>query len=120
MGFCKVYGTPAVLSTPPPPPPPGTDTKSPTVKAQTTTVKHKKKALLRFRVSDDSGSSAVVAGVFRKSAKLVQFGPETLDNGSYHVEWRAPSKKQRLTFCVLAQDAAGNQSKQICAAIRVT
>ena len=47
-------------------------------------------------------------------------GRDALDNGAYFVRWTAPSKAQRLSFCVLAQDAAGNQSKQSCAGITVT
>ena len=71
-------------------------------------------------MSDNSGKASLVAGVFRKSKRLRQWGPETHDNGSYSVRWTAPSTPQLLSFCVLAQDAAGNQSKRSCAGIKVT
>jgi len=105
---------------PPPPPPPPPDTKRPVVKARAAVVKHRKSARLRFTVTDNSGSASVVAAVFRGNKKVKQWGPETLDSGPYFVGWAAPSKRQHLSFCVQAEDAAGNVSKQSCAGINVT
>jgi hypothetical protein len=90
------------------------------VKALATRVHRKKLAKLRFDVSDNSSKSTVTAGVYRRNTRLRRFGPEELSNGGYYVKWRAPAKPQRLSFCVSARDAAGNQSPQSCAAIRVT
>ena len=83
-------------------------------------MKRRKSARLRFTIADDSGSASVVAAVFRGNKKLKLWGPEALENGPYYVKWSAPSKPQQLSFCVQAKDAAGNQSKQSCAAIKVT
>ncbi len=105
---------------PPPPPPPPPDTQRPAAKARGGILKHGTPGRLRFTVSDDSGSASLVAGLFRKGKRLRQWGQDALDNGAYFVRWTAPSKAQRLSFCVLAQDAAGNQSKQSCADIKVT
>jgi hypothetical protein len=83
-------------------------------------VKRRKTARLRFTMSDNSGGASVVAAVLRGKKKLRQWGPEALDSGPYYVNWAAPARAQRLSFCVLAKDAAGNQSKQSCAGIKVT
>ena len=108
-----------LLGNPPPPPPP-LDTKKPVVKAKAASVKRRKSARLRFTMTDDSGSASVVATVFRGNKKLKLWGRDALENGPYYVKWRAPSKAQQLSFCVQAKDAAGNQSKQSCAAVKVT
>jgi hypothetical protein len=71
-------------------------------------------------MSDNSGKASVVAGVFRRGRRLRQWGPEILDSGAWAVRWKAPARRQRLSFCVLAQDAADNKSKQSCAVIKVT
>jgi hypothetical protein len=107
-------------SQPPPPPPPPPDTQRPAAKARGGTLKHGTPGRLRFTVSDNSGSVSVVSGLFRKGKRVRQWGPDALDNGPYFVRWTAPTKAQRLSFCVLAQDAAGNQSEQSCAGIKVT
>ncbi len=90
------------------------------MKAQSAKVKRTKTGRLRFTMSDNSGSAAVTAAVFRNNTRLKKWGPETLENGPYYVSWQAPSRAQRLSFCVLAKDATGNLSKQSCAAITVS
>jgi len=90
------------------------------VKAYAAKVKRRKTVHLNFSVSDDGGSSSVVVTVYRKSARLKRWGPDDVENGGYYVIWTAPGTKQRLSFCVLAQDASGNESKESCAKVTVT
>jgi hypothetical protein len=73
-----------------------------------------------FTVRDNSGRASVVAAVFRRNTRLRHWGPETVSSGAYHVTWRAPARRRLLSFCVQAQDAAGNQSKESCARVKVT
>ena len=82
-------------------------------------MKHGKRTRLNFTMTDDSGRASVVAAVIRGNRRLRQWGPETLENGAWAVRWKAPGRRGRLSFCVLARDAAGNQSKQSCAAVKV-
>jgi hypothetical protein len=119
-------GNPPPVAPPPPPPPPprplppAADTKRPNVRAEKAAVRRKKTARLRFSVSDDSGSAYVTASVFRKSTRLLQFGPRPLGNGRHSVRWTAPAKAQRFQFCVQAYDGAGNESGRSCAPLKVT
>jgi hypothetical protein len=74
---------------------------------------------LRFTISDNSGRASVLVEVFRKTKRLRKWGPAILDSGAYYVDWRAPATPQRLRFCVLAHDTAGNESRESCAAVVV-
>ncbi len=90
------------------------------MKAYPTRVKRRKVAKLSFDVADNSGKATVTAALFRSGRIVKSFGAEEVTNGGYYVNWRALGPRQTLSFCVLAQDAAGNKSKQSCAAVRVT
>ena len=83
-------------------------------------MKHGKRTRLGFTMSDNSGAASVAAGLFRRNKVLRRWGPERLESGAWAVRWKAPARRQRLSFCVIAQDAAGNRSKQSCAAVKVT
>jgi hypothetical protein len=104
----------AIFSGPPP------DSEAPVVKPLPTKVKRKKVAKLRFEVSDNSGKAVVEGGVYKGTKKLQGFVSNEVASGHYFVSWRAPAKAQKLSFCVLGKDAAGNESDQACAQIKVT
>jgi len=114
----KVFAMTAGTANPPPPPPP--DTKSPSAKPKPTKVKRSKIAKLRFTVRDNSGRAVATAGVYRGSRRVKNFGALELDNGTWFLNWRAPSRPARLSFCVSAVDSAGNKSKRLCAPVKVT
>lgn len=105
---------------PPPPPPPPPDTQAPVVKALAATVKRKKSVHLRFQVSDDSGSSSLTASLSRRLVTVRHWGPDEVGNGSFYLKWTAPKTAQRLSFCVFAKDASGNESSRSCATVKVT
>ena len=75
---------------------------------------------LRFELSDDSGKATVTSGVYRGTNRITDLGSEELKNGAYYDSWKAPRKRQLLSYCVTAEDASGNQSRRSCADIRVT
>jgi hypothetical protein len=89
------------------------------VKARAVALEHGTSRRLRFTVSDDSGRASVVAGIFRKSKRLRKWGPDMLDSGAYYVNWTAPAKAQKLSFCLTAVDGSGNSSGKKCAVVSV-
>lgn len=119
---------------PPPPPPPTTtttapptpsppsgdvDSSPPSVQAFAMNGQAGQTLKLTFRVSDNSGSAAVTAGVFRGKQLLTRHRyPLQPLNGRYFMNWR-PATAGSYMFCVLAEDAAANQSKLSCAAVTV-
>ena len=105
---------------PPPPLPPPGDRQAPSVTAHPASVKHGTKRKLRFEFSDDSGKATVTSGVYRGTKRITDLGAEELKSGAYYDTWKAPRKRQLLSYCVAAEDASGNQSPRSCAAIRVT
>ncbi len=76
-------------------------------------------AILFFRVSDNSGSATVSGGIYRAGNQLKGFAPKTFRSGRYRYNWRAGSRVEHLSFCLLAQDAAGNRSTRRCAVVSV-
>ena len=101
-------------------PPLTDDTEPPVVNARAARIQHGTRGKLQFRISDDSGRAFIAATVFRKNTKLRQWGPAAQSNGAYFLYWRSPARRQRLRFCVVAQDAAGNAARQSCATLKVT
>ena len=47
--------------------------------------------------------------------RITDLGTEELKNGDYYDSWKAPRKRQLLSYCVTAEDASGNQSPRSCA-----
>ena len=105
---------------PPPPLPPPGDRQAPSVTAHPASIKHGTKRKLRFEFSDDSGKATVTSGVYRGTRRITDLGSEELKSGAYYDTWKAPRKRQLLSYCVAAEDASRNQSPRSCAAIRVT
>jgi hypothetical protein len=102
------------------------DTVAPVVKALASSGKRGQVARLRYRVSDDSGRSREDVTVLRGKRRLATIrgrldlaDKETL---FYFVRWRVPRSTRRgtLRFCVRGVDAAGNRSKESCAALRIS
>lgn len=81
---------------------------------------------LRYRVSDDSGSSREWATVYRGATRVAvvkgrldEADPDAL---FYFLPWKAPRALPAgtLRFCVQAADATGNTSRRSCARVRLT
>jgi hypothetical protein len=100
--------------------PRSTDTIPPDVQAIAAKAKRGSVARLRYVVSDDSGRSREEVRVYgRKFALLavIKDPLEQADGRADEVRWKVPrsAKPQRLRFCVVGIDAAGNQSRASCA-----
>jgi hypothetical protein len=104
----------------------GKDITPPTVSALPSKGAKGKTASLRYRVYDAGGKSREVVRVYGPglllfatiSTKLTKAKPKRTTT----VTWKVPSdlSTTSLRFCVLAQDAAGNQSKTSCAALQIS
>jgi hypothetical protein len=101
------------------------DTTAPAVQALASTARRGEVARLRFRVSDDSGSSRRIAHVFRGVRRLATVSSrlELEDSAAlyYYLGWRVPRTLApgALRFCVSASDEAGNVGRPSCASLRV-
>lgn len=104
----------------------GKDRVAPTVKAIAATAKRGAVAQLRYTVSDNSGKSRETVRVYGANfllyATLVRPLAPAKAGVIENVVWRVPKtlKPGTLKFCVLAQDAAGNQSRPGCAPLKIT
>ena len=81
-------------------------------------------ALLRFRVYDDSGESRELLTVRKGTATIARIRvpmSKVRYGRVYSTRWRVPRSLapgvQR--YCAVATDAAGNQSKRSCSALRI-
>jgi hypothetical protein len=98
------------------------DTLPPNVRAFSAKAKRGGMARLRFSAADKSGRALVVNGAIlsgkttlaRLTKRLARPGPGAF---TWRVPVRAPST---LRFCARATDAAGNRSRLVCAAVKVT
>ena len=104
--FTTAGGAPPPPPPPPPPPSPG-DQQAPRVTAHAARVKHGTSGKLRFDMSDDSGKATVTSGVYRGTTRVTDLGSAVLKNGAYYDTWKAPKKRQLLSYCVMAEDASG-------------
>jgi hypothetical protein len=106
-------------------PEPPKDAVPPKVKAFPAKAQRGQVAKLRYSVSDDSGKSRETVRVYGPNLVLYATIPTRLRPARLAtvraVAWRVPRKINGagLKFCVLARDAAGNQSRPGCAPIRV-
>jgi hypothetical protein len=101
------------------------DRTPPTVKALASTGTKGKAARLRYTVYDAGGRSREIVRVYGPayllfasfSTRLAKAKPKRTS----YVTWRVPSdlETSSLRFCVLAQDATGNQSRTACAPLRI-
>lgn len=102
------------------------DSTPPTVKALPSTGTKGKTAKLRYTVYDASGKSREIVRVYGPqyllfasiSTRVARAKPKRTST----VTWKVPADlaTTRLRFCVLAQDAAGNQSTTSCAPLRIS
>ena len=81
---------------------------------------------LGFTVYDASGKAREIIRVYDQSLLLFATITTKLQKAKpkqrTFVTWKVPSDLQetKLRFCVLALDAAGNQSKTSCAALKIS
>ena len=101
------------------------DSTPPAVRALASTGAKGKTAALRFTVYDASGKSREIVRVYGPSYLLFAtiskgFG-KAKPKQTVAVTWKVPADLQttKLQFCVLAQDAAGNQSRTSCAPLKI-
>jgi hypothetical protein len=76
---------------------------------------------LRYSVSDNSGRTRERLRVYRGTRVLVTFTRRlrlTEAAVPYWVLWRAPGRRERLRFCVLATDPSGHRATS-CALLRI-
>ena len=98
----------------------------PAVRALATTGSKGKPATLPYTVFDASGRSRQIVRVYGPALLLfttivTKYG-KAKPRQSARVIWRVPLTLQttRLQFCVVAEDAAGNQSRASCAPIHIS
>jgi hypothetical protein len=101
------------------------DLRSPVSRALPGKAKRGTTVRLTYTVYDDSGRSREEVRVYGVKLALLAVlrSPMEASNGSVDsVRWRVPKKLRAiaLRFCVVAIDAAGNQSRASCAALKVT
>ena len=100
--------------------PRSTDTIPPDVQAIAARARRGSVARLRYVVSDDSGRSREEVRVYGPKFALLAVIKDPLegaDGRADEVRWKVPrsAEPQRLRFCVVGIDAAGNQSRASCA-----
>ena len=102
------------------------DTVAPTVAAHASTGAKGKPAKLAFTVYDASGKAREIVRVYDQALLLFATITTKLQKAKpkqkTSVTWKVPSDLQEtnLRFCVLALDAAGNQSKTSCAPLKIS
>jgi serine protease AprX len=99
------------------------DRTAPSARALASSGKRGTRIRLLYRASDDRGRTRERVQVYRgtKLLKRIDTRLQARQAGrTYGVAWRAPSRPERLRFCVRAWDAAGNASVRSCAALRIT
>jgi hypothetical protein len=100
------------------------DIKAPYVFPQTTTLHPGKRAVLIFRLLDDSnraGAAITIAVGGKKLATLRSaLGPTNYPN-AHSVTWPVPKRiaTKGIRMCTTAADAAGNKSSPICLPLKV-
>jgi uncharacterized repeat protein (TIGR01451 family) len=100
------------------------DHKKPTARALSSKGTRGHLAALRFHIYDDHGFAKAVTTVKRKgktvTTRRTGFGPVAFGS-TYYVGWKIPKKaaKGSYTFCVVAQDRAGNKSRPSCGTLTV-
>jgi hypothetical protein len=103
----------------------GKDTTAPAVRALPSTGTKGKTARLRYTVFDASGKSREIVRVYGPQFLLFATIPtrtaKARPKRTSTVTWKVPADltETKLQFCVLAQDASGNQSKTSCAALKI-
>ena len=104
----------------------GKDTTAPAVAALASSGTKGKATKLGFTVYDASGKAREIVRVYDQSLLLFATITTKLQKAKpkqkTSVTWKVPSDLQetKLRFCVLALDAAGNQSKTSCAALKIS
>jgi hypothetical protein len=101
------------------------DTTPPALAALASTGTKGGKATLRFTVYDASGKSREIVRVYGPAlllfATISKGFAKSKPKQKAAVVWKVPADLQttKLQFCVLAEDAAGNQSKTSCAPLKI-
>ena len=108
----------------PPPPPASGDTQRPHVHALKSKGRRGHYARLRYRAWDNSKVTreaiVVLAGRRPVAAGQTKFS-RSVRGVVYVVSWRVPRKPLRkVTFCVIAEDQAGNRSGVSCAKVVIS
>ena len=99
------------------------DVGAPRARALAGTGKRGRRTLLRFRLTDNSGSASASVTVTRGARRLASLrkrsGPAR--GQVFSVSWRVPAglAPGRLRFCVKPADQSGNKGRQSCAPLRV-
>lgn len=102
------------------------DATAPTVRALPSTGAKGKTAKLRYTVYDASGKAREIVRVYGPAYLLFASIATKLGKAKpkrpASVAWKVPADltEKSLRFCVLAQDATGNQSKTSCAALKIS
>jgi hypothetical protein len=101
------------------------DLHAPVPQARPAKAKRGTTVRLFYTVIDDSGRSREEVRVYGVKLALLAVlrSPMEASNGSLDsVRWRVPRKPsaKALRFCVVAIDAAGNQSRASCASLKIT
>jgi hypothetical protein len=100
--------------------------KSPTVTAIASTGRKGQTATLRYRVYSPTGRSRETVRVYGPAyllfATITTRLAKAKPKRTTAAKWNVPTDLQatKLQFCVLAQDAHGNQSKTSCAPLRIS
>jgi len=101
------------------------DSRAPAVKALPSTGAKGKTATLRYTIFDASGKARTIVRIYGPSLLLFASISTRLSKAkpkrTAAVVWKVPPdlEQKSLRFCVLAQDAAGNQSSTSCAALKI-
>jgi subtilisin family serine protease len=98
------------------------DTEPPQAAALPGAAKRGSTVRMRFRVWDNSGDASASLAVRQGRKQLASFNRQSAEatGATNEQAWKVPRKlklRPRLSFCVVAHDAAGNRSAQSCAAL---
>jgi hypothetical protein len=99
---------------------PGCDATSPTARARAAIAAAGAIVRLGFTTADNSGETRERVTIFRPNGKrLKQLATPLGPDGSGSVSLRTPKQAGVYRWCVVAEDAKGNESEESCARLRV-
>jgi hypothetical protein len=99
---------------------PGCDATDPTARARRAAAAAGATVRLSFTTADNSGETKELVTIFRPNGKrLKQLETALGPDGSGSVSFRTPRQAGTYRWCVVAEDAKGNESEESCARLRV-
>jgi hypothetical protein len=109
------------VAPPPPPPPSIRDVTPPVVHVYAVSGRRHKPVRLRYRVQDDGGRTSERVLVYHKTKLLKRLSRPLRATDAAVAYWVRVKFATRGSnrYCVRATDAAGNQSRLLCAGIRI-